>query len=230
VAGPVTDSTVMGMKRRLVSLAGILSATGLVAGPLRRLSSRSGVGDEEVARALPGDELLAGAGHVIDRAVTIPAPAATVWPWIVQMGKQRAGWYFPRWVELAIPRGRRGFRTVDPSLLDLLPGQRVPDWGPGDPQFEVVQIEPEQALVYLSLRQKSRNWTWPDPSDSLPEDVLAFSWALVLRPVDEAHCRLHLRLRMRTARGRSPAMFFGGLFDWVTVALLFAGLRERVGP
>lgn len=162
MAGAVTDSTVMGMKRRLVTLAGILSATGLVAGPLRRLSSRSGVWDEEVAQALPGDDLVAGAGHVIDRAATIPAPAESVWQWIVQMGKQRAGWYFPRWVELAIPRGRRGFRTVDPSLLDLVPGQRVPDWGPGDPQFEVAQIEPEQALVYLSLRQKSRNWTWPD--------------------------------------------------------------------
>ncbi len=218
----------MGRMRRLFGAAAVLGAGRLLLPSLVRLSSRSGVWDEEVALALPGDELVAGAGHVIDRAVTIPAPAATVWPWLVQLGKQRAGWYFPRWVELAIPRGRRGFRTVDPSLLDLVPGQRVPDWGPGDPQFEVAQIEPEQALVYLSLRQKSRNWTWPDPSDSLPEDVLAFSWALVLRPVDEAHCRLHLRLRMRTARERSPAMFFGGLFDWVTVALLFAGLRERV--
>jgi len=218
----------MGRMRRLFGAAAVLGAGRLLLPGLVRLSSRSGVWDEEVALALPGDELVAGAGHVIDRAVTIPAPAATVWPWLVQLGKQRAGWYFPRWVELAIPRGRRGFRTVDPSLLDLVPGQRVPDWGPGDPQFEVAQIEPEQALVYLSLRQKSHNWTWPDPSDSLPEDVLAFSWALVLRPVDEAHCRLHLRLRMRTTRERSPAMFFGGLFDWVTVALLFAGLRERV--
>ncbi len=228
MAGPVTDSTVMGMQRRLVTMAGILSATGLVAGPLRRLSSRSGVWAEEVAQTLPGDDLVTGASHVIDRAATIPAPAESIWPWLVQMGKQRAGWYFPRWVEIVIPRGRRGLRTVDLSLLDLAPGQRVPDWGPGDPQFEVARIEQERALVYLSRRQKSRNWTWPDPSDSLPEDVLAFSWALVLRPVDDAHCRLHLRLRMRTARERSPAMFFGGLFDWVTVALLFAGLRERL--
>jgi len=34
---------------------------------------------------------------------------------------------------------------------------------------------------------------------------------------------------MRTAREPSPLMLLGGLFDWVTVALLFAGLRERVG-
>ncbi len=219
----------MGINRRRFGAALALGAVGGLAPGLTRLASRSGVTDAEIAQALPGDDLVAGAGHVIDRAATIPAPGATVWPWLVQLGKGRAGWYFPRWVELAIPRGRRGLRTIDPALLTLSPGQRVPDWGPGDPQFEVALIEAEHALVYLSLRQKSRNWTWPDGSVPVPGDVLAFSWALVLAPIGEAHSRLHLRLRMRTARERSPAMFLGGLFDWVTVVLLFAGLRERMG-
>ncbi len=208
--------------------AGALLVSRLLVPRLTRLAGRSGVTDDEIALALPGDDLVTGAGHVIDRAATLPAPVATVWPWLVQMGKQRAGWYFPRWVELGIPPGRRGFRKVEPSLLRVVPGERVPDWGPGDPQFEVTSIEPERALVYLSLRQKSRNWMWPERTDPLPDDVLAFSWALVLRPIDQAHARLHLRLRMRTAREHSPAMFFGGIFDWLTVALLFAGLRERL--
>ena len=219
----------MGINRRRFGAALALGAVGGLAPGLTRLASRSGVTDAEIAQALPGDDLVAGAGHVIDRAATIPAPGATVWPWLVQLGRQRAGWYFPRWVELAIPRRRRGLRRIEPALLTLAPGQRVPDWGPGEPQFEVSMIQPERALVYLSLRQKSRNWTWPDRTDPLPADVLALSWALVLTPVDQAHSRLQLRLRMRTARERSPLMLLGGLFDWVTVALLFAGLRERVG-
>ncbi len=213
----------------MARLALALGAAGVMAPRLARLSARSGVTDAEIARDLPGDDLVPGAGHVIDRAATIPASVAVVWPWLVQLGKERAGWYFPRWVELAVPPGRRGLRRIDSTLLSLSPGQRVPDWGPGDPQFEVSTVEPEQALVYLSLRQKSGNWTWPDRTDPLPHDVLALSWALVLSPVDHGHSRLHLRLRMRTAWERSPAMFLGGLFDWVTVALLFAGLRERVG-
>ncbi|MBA3367280.1 MAG: hypothetical protein H0T99_01150 [Geodermatophilaceae bacterium] len=219
----------MGIKRRLFRAALALGAVGGVAPVLTRLAARSGVTDAEIARHLPGDDLVAGAGHIIDRAATIPAPVTAVWPWLVQLGKQRAGWYFPRWVELAVPPARRGLRTIDPGLLSLSPGQRVPDWGPGDPQFEVSTIQPEQALVYLSLRQKSRNWTWPDRTDPLPDDVLALSWALVLSPVDHMHSRLHLRLRVQAARERSPLMILGGLFDWVTVALLFAGLRERVG-
>lgn len=220
----------MRTNRRVLG-GGLVLAAGLAAPGLGRLARRSGVTDAEVDSSLPGDELVAGAGHVIDRAATIPAPVAAVWPWLVQLGKQRAGWYFPRWVDLAIPRGRRSLRAIDPGLLSLTPGQRVPDWGPGDPLFEVASIESEQALVYLSLRQKSRNWTWPDRTDPLPGDVLALSWALVLTPATATSSRLHLRLRLRTARGRSPLMGLGGLFDWVTVALLFAGLRERVtGP
>jgi len=218
----------MGVPRRLLGPTAALAALGFVAPRVARLATRTGVTDTEVARGLPGDGLVAGARHVIDRAATIPAPVSTVWPWVVQLGKGRGGWYFPRWVELAIPRRRRGLRAIDPNLLDLTMGQRVPDWGPGDPQFEVALIEPERALVYLSLRQRSRNWQWPGRDDPIPDDVLAFSWALVLDPVDERHCRLHLRLRMRTASAQSPMMFFGGLFDWVTVALLFAGLRERL--
>ncbi|MBA3339119.1 MAG: hypothetical protein H0T54_05130 [Geodermatophilaceae bacterium] len=218
----------MAIPRWLSGTSVVLGALGLAVPRVIGLAARSGVTDAEVASGLPGDDLVDGAGHVIDRATTISAPVAAVWPWIAQLGKQRAGWYFPRWVELGIPRARRGLRIIDPTLLDLTVGERVPDWGPGDPQFEVAIVEPEHALVYRSLRQKSRNWMWPEREDPLPDDVLALSWALVVTPVDQARSRLHLRLRMRTARERSPAMFFGGLLDWVTVALLFTGLRERL--
>lgn len=217
----------MPARRRVLRTALALGAAGLAVPRLTRLSSRSGVTDAEVARTLPGDDLIAGTTHVIDRAATIPASAASTWPWIVQLGKQRAGWYFPRWIELAIPRSRRGLRTIDPALT-LSTGQRVPDWGPGDPQFEVALIAPEQALVYLTLRQRSRNFSWPERINPMPDDVMACSWALVLTPLDATRTRLHLRLRVRTRRDRSPLMFLGGLFDWMTIAPLFVGLRERV--
>lgn len=222
------QTATMGINRRPLRTALALGAAGLMGSGLTRLASRSGVTDAEVARVLPGDDLVPGAQHAIDRATTIPARPATVWPWILQLGKQRAGWYFPRWVELVIPQGRRGLRSIDPTLLNLSTGQRVPDWGPGDPEFEVAQVDAQRALVYLTLRQKSRNWTWPERVDPMPEDVMASSWALVLTPLDETGTRLHLRLRVRTRRDRSPLMVLGGLLDWVTIALLFVGLRERV--
>ena len=48
---------------------------------------------DEVARPLPGDDLVPHATTVMDRALTLPAPPEAVWPWLVQLGKRRAGWY-----------------------------------------------------------------------------------------------------------------------------------------
>ena len=44
---------------------------------------------DEIARRLPGDELLASADIVSTRAVTIDAPPSAVWPWLVQRGPDR---------------------------------------------------------------------------------------------------------------------------------------------
>ena len=59
---------------------------------------------EDVARTLPGDDLVPHADVVMDRAFDLPAPPEDVWPWFVQLGKKRAGWYLPRSVES--PRSR----------------------------------------------------------------------------------------------------------------------------
>ncbi len=49
--------------------------------------------DEEVNRSLPGDDLVPHPTISLTRAITIEAPPAVVWPWLVQMGYRRAGWY-----------------------------------------------------------------------------------------------------------------------------------------
>ena len=48
---------------------------------------------EEAAKPMPGDDLIANPGIRLTRAITIEAPPAAVWPWLVQMGYRRAGWY-----------------------------------------------------------------------------------------------------------------------------------------
>ena len=76
-------------------------------------------------------------------------------------------------------------------------GDEVPDYGPGDPVFRVAQLDPPHALVYLTIRQPSRNWTWPDPKEPLPADALSLSWALVLEDLGRSRSRLHVRLRAK---------------------------------
>ncbi len=165
----------------------------------------------ERAVALPGDGLIGSPDVVMDRAFTLPGALAEVWPWFVQLGKRRAGWYLPRAVEVLVPRDRRGLRWLDPELQRLAVGDVIPDWGGADATFEVSILQPQQVLVYRSRRGRA--------------DV---SWAIVLLPVTNTSTRVQLRLRMGPVRRRRLASGPGGLVDLITVAGLAAGLRQRL--
>ena len=165
----------------------------------------------ERAVALPGDEVVAPADVVMDRAFTLDAPPERVWPWIVQLGKRRAGWYFPAWFERVVPPSRRGLRRIDPRHLALAVGDVVPDWGGADATFTVVELTPAHHLVYGSTRGRTH-----------------LTWCLQLSAVERDRTRMHLRLRLAPVRHRWVAEHVGGLFDQLTVMGLAAGLRERV--
>jgi hypothetical protein len=198
------------------------------------LTTRSGATNSEVAARLPGDDLITGDVVVMDRAWTYSVSPDQVWPWLVQLGKARGRWYFPRWIEWALPARFRGLRMIEPGFQGLAAGDWVPDYGPGDGGFRVAEIESARTLAYLSLRDRGNRSRWPATENPLPADVLAFSWVFHLTDLGDA-TRLHIRLRLRRrtpVTRRSPVagwgMAFGGLFDWLTVRLMFAGLAERL--
>jgi hypothetical protein len=168
---------------------------------------------------------------VMDRATICHASVKDIWPWIVQLGKERGGWYVPAWLE-RFTRGSAlsGIHKIDDQFQQLAVGDFVPDCGPGAPLFKVVALEPPRTLAYLSLRDPSANWTWPQSDDSLPRDTLGFSWALVLEEICDGQCRLYIRLRGKWQDPRFPwAMFLlGGLIDYLTITLMFAGLSQRL--
>jgi hypothetical protein len=180
------------------------------------------------ARALPGDDLVPDATVVMDRVGVLPAPPEAAWPWLLQLGKGRAGWYFPAWLEVVVPPRRRALRHLEPSLLEVTPGDRVPDWGPGTPALEVWSVTAPTCLVFYSLRDRRDGWRWPQEGTAANPAVLAMSWALHLDPTDGHRTRLHLRVRLRMRRTTGPAVRLGDLVDAVTTRLLFAGLSERL--
>jgi hypothetical protein len=224
------------MRKRTTGAAGlgVLGAAGGLWLAVARLGRHSGTTPEELAMALPGDDLVPGAGLVVDRATTLPAEPEHVWPWLVQLGKGRAGWYLPAWVERAVPAGRRGLRDLDPALQGLAAGDEIPDWGPGQPVFRAVTVDPPRALVYLSVRDRDDDHRWPASGPPYPPSALVMSWALVLsaarHPDGSPGSRLHLRLRINRIGNRAPALVrsVGGLIDGATVHPMFAGLAERV--
>ncbi len=73
-----------------LAVAGI-GATAAYVYRIRPWHLRWGATDEELRESLPGDELVSGASLKATHAITINAPAADIWPWLVQMGKTAAG-------------------------------------------------------------------------------------------------------------------------------------------
>ena len=123
----------------------------------RRWRLRWGATPEEVASSLPGDELLPSARFVCTRAVTIAAPPAAVWPWLVQVGCGRAGWYSH---DLLDNLARPSAREVVAELQHLEIGQRVP-MAPGAPaemnSFRVERFETDRWLLW---RKPDSTWAW----------------------------------------------------------------------
>jgi hypothetical protein len=164
----------------------------------------------ERAAVLPGDELVR-ADVVMDRGFDLAAPPEEVWPWLVQLGKRRAGWYLPATVERLVPRRRRALRHLELRLLEHEVGDVIPDWGGADATFTLAATDPTRTLLYTSRRGSTD-----------------LTWCLRLTPVAAGATRLHLRLRLGPVRHRRLASTFGGAVDALTVAGLAAGLRERV--
>jgi hypothetical protein len=124
---------------------------------------------------LDGDDILAGARAQLTHAVTIAAPPADVWPWLVQMGCQRAGWY--SWDRLD-NAGRPSADHIIPELQHLSVGDVLPFRPGGAEGFEVLRIVPEHALVVRG--------GGPD---------FEGTWAFVLEPLGSDRTRLITRYR-----------------------------------
>jgi hypothetical protein len=132
-----------------------------------------GASPEEVARPLPGDELVPEPDILATHAVSIAAPAAEIWPWLVQMGQGRGGFYSYTWLENLVGCRMRNADRIRPDLQHLAVGDRV-YLHPKAPPLTVRIVEPGRALV------------------------LSDTWGFFLEPVDGRTTRLLVRGRGRT--------------------------------
>ncbi len=173
---------------------------------------------------LPGDRIVGRPQVVTDHAVTVDAPPSAVWPWLLQMGWGRGGWYTARWVDrFLFPANGPSADDIIPDLQGLSIGDFIPD---GPPETEcgmiVEQLEPERALVLHSNSHLPLSWR--------ERAELDWSWAFVLHPLDDGRrTRFHFRSRWTTA----PWWFtLGGWLvvvpaDFVMSRAMLRGVKER---
>jgi hypothetical protein len=146
---------------------------------------------KENERPLEGDELLADASAQVTHGITIAAKPEAIWPWLVQMGCRRAGFYS---YDALDNGGVPSAREIHSELQDIRVGQILPAEPAGDAGFEVLRIEPNRALILGGLYDPENKKQHPFASPR-PAPFWHVTWAFVLEPLDEAHTRLHVRGR-----------------------------------
>jgi hypothetical protein len=128
----------------------------------------------EIATPLPGDELFPTAQFQSTRAISIDAPPEAVWPWLVQVGCLRAGWYSD---DLLDNRGHPSATTIVSDFQHLEVGQ----WVPMAPS---ATLSDRTALKVHSFEVNDwLLWTKPDST-----------WAWKLTPADGDRTRLVTRI------------------------------------
>ena len=129
----------------------------LLSAPLyRRWHLRWGATPAEVAGPLPGDDMLPEAQYQTTRAITVNAPAEAVWPWLVQVGCLRAGFYSN---DLLDNFAHPSARELIPELQRLEVGQWV-SMSPTPSQTTAFKVEAFQVNRWLLWRKPDSTWVW----------------------------------------------------------------------
>ncbi len=173
---------------------------------------RWGARADEVRAPMIGDHHLPSAQFRATRAITIAASPLEVWPWLVQVGCGRAGWYSN---DLLDNLGRPSSTAILPELQHLEIGQWVP-MSPNGPPTERTALRVDAFQVASQLL-----WTKPDSS-----------WAWQLTPTAGGGTRLVTRIRASYDWTHHPARSLFGMVlmelgDFAMNRRMLLGIKRR---
>lgn len=193
----------------ILAVLAILAVTAMFA--LLPWMDRWGASKSEIAASLPGDELVPSPRISYTRAITINATPEEIYPWIVQIGAERGGWYSYEWFETNILRCKiSNADRIDANLQSLKVGDPVKmcPGSSGPPPYEVALLESDRAMILG--HQENGEWI----------EV----WQFVLLPQTDGSTRLIVRSR-NAAQGWFWDVIRPGEFIMARGMLL--GIRER---
>jgi len=116
---------------------------------------RWGMTEDELRAALPGDAPNRDPAFEVNHAITINAPAPSVWPWLVQIGQDRGGFYSYDWLENLFGLNIHNADRIHAEWQDRAEGDLVRaapiDWLGGafgeEIGWRVTRVERNHALV-----------------------------------------------------------------------------------
>ena len=187
----------------------------------------------EAAATLAGDELLGApdpstrgvrvAPRVSTRAITIEAPANKVWPWLLQLGQDRGGFYSYELLENMVGTNMRNVDVLRPELQQWKLGDKLwmypPDKLSGAGHGVLQRLDPGRALVF-GTRQIGTSTA--QPTDG--------TWAFIVQPIATSTTRLIVRGRSVAVRSAAQRAFDRLVFEpmhFVMERKMMEGIKAR---
>jgi hypothetical protein len=184
------------MNRRGLNPLAVVGTLGVAAAAyalkVRPWHLRWGATADEVAAVFPGDELVPHARINATHAVHIDASPARVWPWVVQIGQGRGGFYSYDWIENVMGLDIHTTDRIQPELQNLKVGDSIP-LAPEGFSVPVALLETDHMLV---LHGDTHSDSLPVLQGLRPGDYLAVSWGLYLREQADGSTRLVERIKV----------------------------------
>ena len=168
---------------------------------------RWGATPAEATRALPGDHLVPDAFYTTTHAITVQASAEDIWPWLVQIGQNRGGFYSYDVLENLAKLDIHSADHIDPAWQDVRVDEDYMSLDPdGHMKLTVRVLEPQRAFVVRSGAPGEP----PQAAGDLFRGEMAWSWGFYLDPADAGATRLIIRTR--AAWRHTVAAAFGRAF------------------
>ncbi|MBL8120310.1 MAG: hypothetical protein JNJ78_22460 [Anaerolineae bacterium] len=165
---------------------------------------RWGATETERVMPLPGDRFIPPGAIVSTRAITINAPPQAVWPWLMQIGQGRAGFYSHDWLENLFAARMENVEVLDPSIPPLQIGDQVSMQHDG-PALTVSVVEPERALAFDG-------------------------WTLYLHPQQDGTTRLIVRYPFAVGESLWDKVYYYAIFEewhFVMETGMMLGIKQR---
>jgi len=170
---------------------------------------RWGATAAEFASALPGDDLRSLAQFECTRAVTVDGPPEAVWPWLVQVGCLKGGFYSNDLLDnLAHPSAR--------EIIDEFQHLKVGQWvsmSPTPTETTALKVDSFAVNRWLLWRKPDSTWVW------------------TLTDLGDGRTRLLTRVRALYDWKRPLGAVFGVLLmefgDFAMMRRMLLGIKER---
>jgi hypothetical protein len=175
----------------------------LLTWPISRTVLRNWGSDRsERERDWPGDRFAPAEHETYTRAITVHASAAVVWPWIVQFGLGRAGFYSYELLERIVGIPVTNVESLVPDWQSLATGDEI-RLHPSAPGIPVGALEPERHVCFGVSGE-----TGAPPATDPPR-----SWSIYVEPAEAGSCRLVLRSCVGRGGGRSVFARLGAALE-----------------